>query len=279
MAHIQYSRLTHLDAEKDRQSKGPTKEEHHQNRKNLVIAGEIGQLVVCLQFDHKASDPLGNGFAPILAPKSTFARLAAKSRARGNSRVVLGVAPTDNASKSVEWPIGKDFVPSHKKICGGSTSSTDLTLKLTKKLLVNEYLMFYLQVYNAIALELLSAPENALETCLLINVVTKDADPLAAIESIEKHPLAVQTTPGMRLALEKARAGLADTPLQGAPVVLLVFTGDATNCIGFPCPIDPEALKQARERNPFVVKSAMLGVREVPVTEESILECVFCSIS
>ncbi|KAJ7488138.1 hypothetical protein FB451DRAFT_1391087 [Mycena latifolia] len=181
--------------------------------------------------------------------------------------------------------------PSHKKICGGSTSSTDLALKLTKKLLVNEYLMFYLQVYTAIALELLTAPENSLDTCLLVNVVTKDADPLAAvralinqearapgasvmlqIESIEKRPLAVQTTPGMRLALEKARAGLVDTPLQGAPVVLLVFTGDATNCIGYPCPIDPEALKQARERNPFVVKSAMLGVREVPVTEESILE-------
>jgi hypothetical protein len=157
--------------------------------------------------------------------------------------------------------------------------------------MANDYLMFYLKVYAVLALELLTTPINALDTCLVVTIVTKDADPLAAlrammsqeerepgapvmlqIANIDKKPLLAHTTAAMRVSLEKVKAALADTVLSDSPIVMFVFTGDGTNCLGCPIPIDPEALKQGRELNPFTIKSAMMGERKIPVTEASIIE-------
>ncbi|KAJ7773981.1 hypothetical protein B0H16DRAFT_1713822 [Mycena metata] len=208
---------------------------------------------------------------------------AVKNRVQRRSRTALGVGSRDTARKQ----------PLHKQTCGGSASSTDINLKLAKKLMANDYLMFYIKVYAVLALDLLTAPETALDTCLVVNITTRDADPLAAmrammnqekrgpgvsvmlqIASIEKKPLVSQTTPAMRASLQKAKAGMVDAGEDWAawPVVMLVFTGDGTNCLGFPVPIDPEALKQGREKNPFKIKSAIMGVVEVPVTEKNIIE-------
>ncbi|KAJ6503897.1 hypothetical protein C8R45DRAFT_574107, partial [Mycena sanguinolenta] len=170
-------------------------------------------------------------------------------------------------------------------------SSRDINLKLAKKLMANEELMFYLMVYSVIALELLTTPENALHTCLVVKITTKDADPLAVLRAtinqeergpgvpdmlqiagIEKKPLASYTSSAMRVSLEKVKGTLTGTEFGSYPVVILVFTSDETNCLGMPCPIGPEAMKQDRERNPFVVQSAMLGRRELPVDEKNIIE-------
>jgi hypothetical protein len=164
-------------------------------------------------------------------------------------------------------------------------------LKLAKKLMANDDLMFYIKVYAVLALELLTAPQNAVDTCLVVKITTRDADPLAAmrammnqeergpgisimlqIDGIEKKPLGSTTTPAMRMSLEKVKTSLAGTDLSSWPIVMLIFTGDGTNCLGLPCPIDPEALRQGRELNPFVIKSALMGVREIPVNEKNIIE-------
>ncbi|KAJ6613127.1 hypothetical protein B0H10DRAFT_1951668 [Mycena sp. CBHHK59/15] len=174
--------------------------------------------------------------------------------------------------------------PFHKKSCAGSASSTDINLKLSKKLMANDYLMFYITVYAVLSLDLLNNPANAIDTCLVVNVTTKDADPLAALKAVmdkeERGPgsehrqeaNADPDYPGMRTSLEKAKAALAGEGLGDWPVVMLVFTGDGINCLGCPCPITPEALKQGRELNPFVIKSSLMGVVKIPVTEKSILE-------
>ncbi|KAJ7021974.1 hypothetical protein C8F04DRAFT_1312226 [Mycena alexandri] len=159
--------------------------------------------------------------------------------------------------------------------------------------MANDYLMFYIKVYAVLALDLLTAPETALDTCLVVNVTTSESDPLAAmrammnqetrgpgasvmlqIASIQKKPLLSQTTPAMRASLGKAKTAMAGAgeDLASWPIVMLVFTGDGTNCLGFPIPIDPEALKQGREKSPFKIKSAIMGVVEVPVTEKNIIE-------
>ncbi|KAJ7121405.1 hypothetical protein C8R44DRAFT_876812 [Mycena epipterygia] len=189
MSHISYVRLTHADAEKDRKDKGPSTEE--------VRANARAQVHVCSTC----------GENPGVAQLKNCA----------------GCRTTRYCSKKCQvsdWPV-------HKQTCAGSASSTDINLKLAKKLMANDYLMFYIKVYAVLALELLTAPENALDTCLLVNITTRDADPLAAmralinreergpgisvmlqIASIEKKPLMLQTTPAMRSSLEKAKAGL-----------------------------------------------------------------------
>ncbi|KAJ6575979.1 hypothetical protein DFH09DRAFT_1276663 [Mycena vulgaris] len=254
MAHIQYFTLTHPDHEKDRKDTGPSTDE--------VRANTRAQIHVCSACgEHPGAEQLKN---------------------------CAGCRITRYCSKKCQvsdWPF-------HKPTCAGSASSTDINLKLAKKLIANDFLMFYIKVYSVLALELLTSPKNALDTCLVVNLTTQPSDPLAAlravinqeeargagtsvmlqISSIEKQPLMAKTSPAMRMSLDKARAALTGTELSALPVVMFMFTGDATNFLGIPCPIDPEALKQGRERNPFVVKSAMLGVQEVPVTEKNIIE-------
>ncbi|KAJ6571419.1 hypothetical protein B0H19DRAFT_1129937 [Mycena capillaripes] len=253
MSHIHYFRLTHPDAEKDLKDKGPSTEEIRTNaRAQVHVCSACGE--------GPGAEPLKN------CAGCRVARYCSKK------------------CQVSDWR-------THKQSCGGSVSSTDINLKLAKKLMANDDLMFYIKVYAVLALELLTAPENALDTCLVVKITTKDADPLAAmraminqeergpgisvmlqIAGIEKKPIGSQTTPAMRVSLEKVKSALADSDLGSWPVVMLVFTGDGTNCLGIPCPIDPEALKQGRELNPFVIKSALMGVREIPVNEKNIIE-------
>jgi hypothetical protein len=160
--------------------------------------------------------------------------------------------------------------------------------------MANDHLLFYLKVYSVLALDLLNNPSNAIDTCLCVNVATRPSDPIAHLQAltrgedrdmsspvmlqvgkIEKEPLVQRTTPAMRMSL----AGLASSGFGDWPVVMLVFTSDGTNVLSYPCPIHPEALKQGRELNPFVMKSGLMGVYEVPVTEKSIIEYdrfIFC---
>ncbi|KAJ7751532.1 hypothetical protein DFH07DRAFT_1032418 [Mycena maculata] len=239
----------------------------------------------------------------MLAPKFTFARLAVKIRVLKNC---AWCRVTRYCSKKCQvsdwWAFEFVDIPPHvfyvspghstsKPAPGGGASSTNINLKLAKKLMANDDLMFYLKVYSVLALDLLTAPANAIDTCLVVNLTTRDADPLSVlrammnqeergpgisvmlqIASIEKRPLASQTTPAMRASFEKARVALAGTELGAWPVVMLVFTGDGTNCLSFPIPIDPEALRQGRELNPFKIRSALMCVCEVPVNEKNIIE-------
>ncbi|KAJ7489622.1 Alpha/Beta hydrolase protein [Mycena galericulata] len=189
----------------------------------------------------KTKAPPRMKFEPMLAPTFTFARPA----------------------------VGTEQLKNCARTCAGGASSSDINLKLAKKLVANDDLMFYLQVYSVLALKLLTTPANALETYLLVNLTIKDADPLAAVRALINQET---RGPAMRGSLEKARTALGAAKLGTWPVVMLVFTGDGTNCMGFMLPIDPEALKQGRELNPFVIKSALMGVREIPVNEKNIIE-------
>ncbi|KAJ7637403.1 hypothetical protein DFH06DRAFT_1336071 [Mycena polygramma] len=254
MAHIQYFRLTHPDAEKDHKKNSPTTEEIRANARTQ------NQLCSGCGEPSSSSEQLKN------CAGCRVARYCSKK------------------CQVSDWP-------AHKKLCGGSESPTDINLKLARKLIANDRLMFYLKVYTVLALELLTAPENALETCLVVKITTKDADPLAAmrammnqeerssgfsvmlqIADIEKKPLATQTTPGMRMSLEKVKTSLIGSAYESSRVAMIIFTGDGTNFIGVPTVIGPEALKQGRELNPFVIKSALTGTHKVPVTEKSIIE-------
>ncbi|KAJ7624848.1 hypothetical protein FB45DRAFT_924359 [Roridomyces roridus] len=254
MSHIQFYRLTHPDAKKDLKNKGPTKTEIRETARILQqVCSSCGET------------------------PSSGEQL----------KMCSGCRTTQYCSKKCQ---ASDW-PSHKPTCGG-TSPNDITLKLGKKLMANDYLMFYLKVYSVIALDLLTVPETAFETCLVIKLATKDADPFAAVQAmlrdetrggpglpimlqianIEKRPLVLQTTHAMRTSYESARKNLADAGWGDWPVVMLVFTGDGTNCLGYPCPIDPEAMKNGRERPPLKIKTALLGERDIPVTEETIVE-------
>ncbi|KAF7350216.1 Zinc finger MYND domain-containing protein 10 [Mycena venus] len=253
MSHIQYFRLTPAVAEKEQKDdKGPSP--------NEIRANARIQVYVCSACgENPGSEPLKNC---------------------AGCRVALYCSKKCQVSN---WP-------THKQSCGG-TASSDINLKLAKKLVANDELMFYLKVYSVLALDLLTAPETALDTCLVVKLTTKDADPLATVRaminqeergpgasimlqiaSIERKPIQSRTTPAMRASLDIAISALAGTEFSSWPVVMLVFTGDGTNCLGLPSPIDPEALKQGRERNPFVIQSAILGKRDVPVNEENIIE-------
>ncbi|KAJ7131600.1 hypothetical protein C8R43DRAFT_957092 [Mycena crocata] len=258
MSHIHYFRLTHPDAEKDRKDKGPSAEEVRTNAHSQVhVCSTCGEYP-------KGTEQLKNcaGVRPHMFIYLVYDR----------PFLVLHYPLLLEEMPSLRLHFCTSIRPTHKQTCAGSASSTDINLKLAKKLMANDYLMFYLKVYSV--LELLTAPSNALETCLVVNLTTKDADPLAALQamigqqergpgismmlqiaSIEKKPLALQTTPGMRVSLEKVKAVLADAGHGDWPVMMLVFTGDGTNCLGLPCPVDSEALRQGRELNPFVVKS------------------------
>ncbi|KAF8189440.1 hypothetical protein K438DRAFT_1832591 [Mycena galopus ATCC 62051] len=232
MAHIQYFRLTPPIPQKE--DKGPSAHEIRANARSQVqVCSACGESPAAEQLKNCAG-----------------------------CRVALYCSKKCQVS---DWP-------GHKLSCAKGVSSTDINLKLAKKLMANDDLMFYLMVYSVLALELLTTPNNALHTCLVVKLTTKDADPLAArgagtpimlqIAGIEKAPLGSHTTPAMRVSLEKMKASLAGTPELGScPVVMLVFTSDDTNCLG--C---------RRERNPFVIESALMGKCELPVDEKNIIE-------
>ncbi|KAJ7245631.1 hypothetical protein B0H12DRAFT_782219 [Mycena haematopus] len=250
MAHISYFRLTPPVSEKP--NNGPSSEEIRANSRTQVhVCSACGE--------NPAAEQLKNC---------------------AGCRVTLYCSKKCQVS---DWPV-------HKLSCA-RTGSTDINLKLAKKLMANDDLMFYLMVYSVLALELLITPETALHTCLVVKIATKDADPLAAlratinqeergpgtsimlqIAAIEKKPLASHTSSAMRVSLAKMKGALVGTEADSWPVVMLVFTSDDTNCLGMPCPIGPEAMKQGRERNPFVIESALMGRRELPVDETNIIE-------
>ncbi|KAJ7624856.1 hypothetical protein FB45DRAFT_924370 [Roridomyces roridus] len=186
--------------------------------------------------------------------------------------------------------------PSHKPACRDAPTP-DIGLNLGKRLIVNEYLMFELKTYAALALDLSTTPSNALHTCLVVTLTMRDADAMAALKAmlnrqerdprgervlqvatIEKLPLELATTPAMRSSFETARRNLANavaahpSRLAGmGPVVMFVFT-DGTNSIGVPSAIDPHAMQLASERKPIPMQSAMMGVYTIPMDEKSILE-------
>ncbi|KAJ7362291.1 hypothetical protein DFH08DRAFT_840644 [Mycena albidolilacea] len=247
-SHIQFFRLTPVITEKDK-NKGPSPEEIRANIPPEICSG------------------CGESYSGAEKLKNCAGCRAARYCSRH--------------CQVSDWP-------THKPLCGGSVSSTDIHLKLAKKLMANVDLMFYLKVYTVLALDLLTTPENALNTCLIVKLITRDADHMAAlrammngeerglgtpimlqIASIEKKPLLSHTTAAMRTSIDKTRAGI---PSPDWPIVMILFTGDDVNCLATPCVIDPQALQQGRERNPFVIQSAMMGRQEIPVEEKTIIE-------
>ncbi|KAJ7624858.1 hypothetical protein FB45DRAFT_1030978 [Roridomyces roridus] len=185
--------------------------------------------------------------------------------------------------------------PLHKPVCR-DTPGTDIGLDLAKRLIVNEYLIFQLKIYAALALDLCTTRANALDTCLVVNLTMRDADAMAALKAmmnqqerdpnalkmlqvanIEKRPLELATTPDMRVFFDAARKDLAHavstTPSLAdmGPVVMFIFT-DGTNSVGFPFAIDITPMRLARERKPIPMESAMMGKYTVPMDEEHIIE-------
>ncbi|KAJ7488135.1 hypothetical protein FB451DRAFT_732577 [Mycena latifolia] len=182
----------------------------------------------------------------------------------------------------------------HKETCADTTSPVHL--KLTKRLVANDSLMFEVQLYAILALGLLENPENDRVSCLYIEVNTSmPADPFAHLQamingtplgadpsfvlhivSMEKKPLMAHSTAKMREDQERLRAALAVRGIGTWPVVLLVFSSDVPDSMTLEVPygIDPQAMQRVRERKPVILNSALSGKVSVPLTEETIRECV-----
>ncbi|KAJ7489625.1 hypothetical protein B0H11DRAFT_2011811 [Mycena galericulata] len=179
----------------------------------------------------------------------------------------------------------------HKATCADGGSPTHL--KLAKRLVANDSLMFEIQLYSILALDLVNNPANALDNCLCIAVDTNmPADPSAYfqamlqgrtltgsdasfvlhVRTMEKQPAASHCTPKIREDRESVSADLAKAGMGDWPVVILVFTSDGATILQVPYPIDPQAMGEARERRPSVIHSGLSGTVSLPMTEEGIRE-------
>jgi hypothetical protein len=96
------------------------------------------------------------------------------------------------------------------------------------------------------------------------------------VSSIEKRDMATIThiVPGVKTSLVNTKAALAASDAD-VPVVMLVFTSGGANIISHPCPIPPEILERVRIMKPFQLKSALSGLVEVPMTEQTIVEWAY----
>jgi len=251
--------LTHPDAKKDRAAYLPTRAEvQHRAREQVQICSACGE------------NPQTSG--------KILKKCASCKTSMYCSR----------ECQVADWP-------THKKSC---VQERDITLKLAKKLMANDYLMYMITLYAVLHLDLLNNPTAANSTALYITLKTSPADPMASLQALfmnggeaPEEPANTRVmlqvssigamslgdaTPAMRSSLQETKKGLKDK-LEGysetnIPVVLMVFTGDGTNVIARPFPILPEVLDHAKKQTPFKIKSAMLGEVDVPLTESSIIE-------
>ncbi|KAJ7175132.1 hypothetical protein C8R43DRAFT_976025 [Mycena crocata] len=176
----------------------------------------------------------------------------------------------------------------HKEACADSGSPTHI--RLTKRLVANDSLMFEIQLVAILALDLLEHPANALENCLSVEVNTNmPADPLAHLKAmmndqdLGRNELYVLHIASMkkesadahaklREDRDRLKAGLTAAGLGGWPVVMLVFTSNGATALEVPYLIDPQAMERVRNRTPFQIKSSLSGDVEIPLTEEDTRE-------
>ncbi|KAJ6612524.1 hypothetical protein B0H10DRAFT_291676 [Mycena sp. CBHHK59/15] len=258
MSHIEFERLTHPDAKKDLKLL---------KKKAWPTRGQVRESAeTCLQVCSACSNPPSDG------------SLKNCSRCRI-------VQYCSKACQKSDWPL-------HKQSCTPYTAEA-ISLELSKKLVANNYLLNYIGVYAVISLGLLDNPAAALNTSLTINVTTGPADPLAymkevltrgepdvppgfqvmlQVASINSYPLAEFPLPPMLGTLTRTREQLAAKGLGAWPVVMTLFHEEGVGYIAHPLVITPIALNQARERQPFTMKSALSGVVRIPLTEESIID-------
>ncbi|KAJ7256357.1 hypothetical protein C8J57DRAFT_1344497 [Mycena rebaudengoi] len=252
MSHIPFFKFTHPDAKEDLKDRGPSPEEARINSK--------AQLHVC-------------------------------SSCSGRSEVMKecgrchGPRYCSRDCQVADWKF-------HKQACTSDAIGTDLNLKLAKKLTANDYLMSFIMMHAVLSLDLLNNPANADSTYLAVTLTTADADPMAymralinreerapgypimlQVSSIEKRDMATIThiVPGVKTSLVNTKAALAASDAD-VPVVMLIFTSGGANIINHPCPIPPEILERVRIMKPFQLKSALSGLVEVPMTEQTIVE-------
>ncbi|KAJ6478807.1 hypothetical protein C8R47DRAFT_1138228 [Mycena vitilis] len=180
--------------------------------------------------------------------------------------------------------------PTHKKTCKDGGSPTHL--KLVQRLVANDHLMYQIQLFCVLALDLLNTPGNALDSCLVISVNTNmpadpgaylqaminggGPDPNAAhvlhIETMEKQPVASHCTSRVREEYEEHRAILTAAGAGDWPLVMFVFTSEGSTVLEAPYPIDPQAMGEARERRPWTYYSGMSGNVSIPMTEANLRE-------
>ncbi|KAJ6557870.1 hypothetical protein B0H19DRAFT_1261457 [Mycena capillaripes] len=260
MSHISFVNLTHPDAEKISQKNKDVAPSRDQIRSTVRSAFQI--CSVC----KKKSN--GSGANAVQLKKCT------------------GCLITRYCSRECQVADWR----THKQTCVDGGSPTHL--KLVKRLVANDSLMFSIQLFSILALDLLNNPGNALDSCLCIAVDTNmPADPSAYIQalinggkkdptasfvlhigSLEKQPAASYCTSKTREEHKQMRAGCAAVGIGDWPVVMLVFNNDGSTILEVPYPIDPQAMGEVRERRPFVVHSGLSGTVSVPMTEESIRE-------
>ncbi|KAJ7121407.1 hypothetical protein C8R44DRAFT_786237 [Mycena epipterygia] len=178
----------------------------------------------------------------------------------------------------------------HKEICADGASPAHL--KLSKRLVANDNLMFEIQLHAILSLGLVDNPANDKDSCLAVEVnTTMPADPQAYlramlngetlgpdasfilyIASMEKKPLIAPSTPKIREEQERMRTMLGVAGMGDWPVVIIVFTGGGSAVLEVPYAIDPQAMQHARERRPSVLHSGLSGTVTVPMSEETIRE-------
>ncbi|KAJ7151991.1 hypothetical protein C8R46DRAFT_1121707 [Mycena filopes] len=175
--------------------------------------------------------------------------------------------------------------PTHKEACADRGSSTHL--KLTKRLVANNILMYQVQLYAILDLDLLNTPANTLEQCLSIAVDTDmPANPMAQLQAqlrgevnpdstyllwvrtMEKKPIDEHSTPAARERQRSLHAELTRDGMGDWPVVLLVFTSAGSTILEIPYAIDPQAMQHCREKRPSVQMSGISGRVEIPLSRE-----------
>lgn len=147
--------------------------------------------------------------------------------------------------------------------------------------------MHLFQLYALIALDLLAAPGNALTSMLKVTVSTLPADTMGALKAMmdqrdtskfevmlhiaEVQGVPQELTPAMQRELDDVRG----RPGVKATAIVPLFFTNGTNAFFHPVRLLPAAIKDARDRPPFQIKSSLLGgITELPIDESNLREWV-----
>ncbi|KAJ7021972.1 hypothetical protein C8F04DRAFT_1139429 [Mycena alexandri] len=255
MSHISFNTVVHPDAEAvARQNKdlGPSRKD--------IRSGVRAHLDDCFRCEKKAS---------------------AETQLRKCSGCLI-VRYCSKQCQLADWP-------THKAACSDRGSADHL--KLTKRLLANDILMYHLQLYAILELDLVDRPANALDHCLYVAVDTEmPADPMGHLQAslkgqvnpdptyilwvrhIEKKPIVEHASSAARDSHRAFKASLSATGMSDWPVVLLVFTSDNLVILEIPYAIDPRPMQHCREKRPSTYVSGISGRVELPLSKETVRE-------
>ncbi|KAJ7131548.1 hypothetical protein C8R43DRAFT_1133766 [Mycena crocata] len=157
----------------------------------------------------------------------------------------------------------------HKESCGDSASANHL--KLIKRLVANNVLMFHIQLCAIIGLDLLKNPTNAVDNCLSVDFDTEmHADMQAYLHAMMRGE--TLDDPDFLLIREdrdKAKGELAKAGMGDVPLVLLTFDSAGSTILEVFYAIDVNAMDYAREERPSTIFSAFSGTVKSPFCEQT----------